>query len=46
MKGNVYAGRIAVMGMKAIETLDNLLSMLEENLHIQSEIYSEMRGED
>lgn len=45
VKGNVYAGRIAVMGMKAIETLDNLLSMLEENLHIQSEIYSEMRGE-
>lgn len=42
VKGNVYAGRIVIMGMKAIEILSNLLSKLEENLEIQSEMYSDM----
>ena len=42
VKGNVYAGRIVIMGMKAIETFSNLLSKLEENLEIKSEMYSDM----
>jgi hypothetical protein len=46
VKGNVYAGKIVVMGMKAIETLDGLLSMLEEYMHIQSDVYGGMRGEN
>ena len=45
VKGNVYAGKIAVKGMKAIETMESILSMLEEHLHNQSEMYSEQRGE-
>ena len=45
VKGNVYVGKIAVKGMKAIETMESILSMLEEYLHNQSEMYSELRGE-
>lgn len=45
VKGNVYAGKIVSKGMKVIETMEGILSMLEEYLHIQSEMYSEMRGE-
>ena len=42
VKGNVYAGKIVIKGMKAIETMESILSMLEEYLHNQSEMYSEI----
>ena len=45
VKGNVYAGKMVIKGMKVIETMENILSMLEEYLHNQSEMYSETRGE-
>ena len=45
VKGNVHAEKVVKMGIKAIETLDGLLSMLEEYLNIQSEMYDQMKDE-
>ncbi|MHB8361791.1 MAG: hypothetical protein ACYDBI_06515 [Thermoplasmataceae archaeon] len=44
VKGNVYAGKVLISGLKAIDTLEGLLSMLEEYIHTQNEINSEMSG--
>ena len=45
VKGNVHAENVVKMGIKTIETLDGLLSMLEEYLNIQSEMYDQMKDE-
>jgi hypothetical protein len=43
VKGNISANKITVMGLKTIEILDNILSMLEDNLDMMNESQEDIK---